>query len=87
MLFRSTAHEYRSFSLLLPNRYEGSWLGNSDYILFSEQVRGWVKAERLTCSSFPSASAAAASLRLIAWAVSPGSASSLPACPGATRWM
>ena len=38
----STAHEYRSFSSLLPNQHERGWLGNSNYSLFSEHLRGWV---------------------------------------------
>ena len=33
-------HEYRSVSLLLPNRHEGSWLGSGNYLLISEHARG-----------------------------------------------
>ena len=40
---RSTAHEYRSVSPLLPYRHEGSWLGDSNYSLLCGQVRGRVK--------------------------------------------
>ena len=36
---RCAAHEYRSFSLLLPSRHEGSWLGNSNRL--SSVNRSW----------------------------------------------
>ena len=37
---KPTAQEYLRVSSLLPNTDEGSWLGKSNYSLFSEHVRG-----------------------------------------------